>query len=469
MTVIDPESRSVLPDRSIHIANGRIRAVEPADATAAARRRIDGTGLYVVPGLIDLHVHLTQKELRSEIDLTLALLLAHGVTGVRDMAGDCWEPAEEGALCRPDLRRVAREIEKGRRAGPRLLSLSSAIVRGAFDRDRLPAEAPAYFAPADAEEGRRLARYLKRRGVSLAKVYNTIPREAYFALAAEARELNLEVSGHLPFGVSLVEASDAGQRTIEHSHDLPIACGSYSEEYRDTMERVLAGSADPPDAMTRLRRSLEAFDEDRCRQVLATLVANGTILVQTHGTREMDARAGEPAYRDDPRMRYIAPALRASWHEELDPTADMPPELSSLFAEFYELGIRLTGTAHAAGVRVLVGTDANDTMIFPGSSLHDELARFAQAGLEPMDILRAATTLSADYLGRSHDLGGVAPGKLADLVLLSADPLEAIENSRRIETVVVGGRVHDRGDLDNLLATVAARVEALEASVAPSR
>ncbi|MEE2776982.1 MAG: amidohydrolase family protein [Acidobacteriota bacterium] len=459
-TVIDPEARAVLTAHSIAVRRGRIHSVEPSRAhSLTARQTIDATGTWIMPGLLDMHVHLTKKEIRAHPDLTLQLLLANGITGVRDMAGDCWEPRGATALCRDDLRRLARRIDGGKVNGPRLLALSSAPVHGVWERDRLPDGAAPWQAPETADEARRLVRYLARRRVDLVKIYNTVPRDTYFALAAAAGARGLEVSGHLPLGVSVVEASDAGHRTLEHARDLPIACSPYSAEYRNIMHLVIEGESgpDPPDAGERMTATLDGYDEGLCRGVLRRLEANGTHLVPSHGTRELDARGGEAEYRDDARMRYVAPALVDDWNEELDPTAEAAPRFGELYTRLYELGIRITGMAIEEGVSVMVGTDANDTMIFPGFAIHDELERFALGGVAPMEILRAATTVPAGYLGRA-DLGGIGPGKLADLVVLRANPLADISNSRKIEAVVVGGHVYNRGDLDAMLDDVERRV-----------
>jgi imidazolonepropionase-like amidohydrolase len=470
VTVIDPATRRVLPARSVYIAKARIRAVEPAGEAVhiEARQVIDGRDLFLLPGLLDMHVHLATRGIRGQPGPSLDLLLANGVTGVREMAGDCWEPREEGAVCLKDMRRLARELSKGRRRGPRLLAIASPVVRGVWSRDALPEGAAPFFAPATAEESRELARYLKRRGVDLVKTYHTLEREAYFALAAEAGRLGLEISGHLPLGVSVLEASHAGHRTIEHARDLPLACSRYGAEYRETMHLVVAGEAGPapPDAEERLRKTFAGFDEDLCDEVLGALAANGTYLVPTHGTRELDARGGEAQYRDDPRLRYVAPGLLERWNEELDATAETAPRFAELYLEFYELGMRLSARAQAAGVGLMVGSDANDTMIVPGFALHDELERLAAAGVAPMEVLRAATTVPAAYLGRGDDLGGVSVGRLADLMLLRADPLADIRNSREIEAVIVGGRVHDRDALTRMLRDVEIAVAKDGSSVA---
>ncbi len=451
VTVIDPESRRVLPDHTVQIDEGRIVEIG-SDRPSSAVESVDASELFVIPGLIDMHVHLSLFGVPYQPGPTLELMLAHGVTGLRDMSSDCWSSSGD-RMCLERLEALAREIEAGGVFAPRILALSSAPV----GRREASGEMRPLVAPATAKEGRALANYLHDRRVDLVKVYNSVPRDAYFGLTRRARRIGLEVSGHLPLGVSLVEAARAGHRTVEHARDLPMACSDYGAAYRSVMERVVLGdqTVEQPLAKERLTKGLQGFNQELCDDVLDTLAELGTILVPTHGTREMDARAAEASYRDDDRIRWVNPALRIRWERDLNSTAGVPSEVVDFYRQFYELGLRLTGLAHERGVRVLVATDANDTMIFPGSGMHDEMARFVEAGLEPMDVLRAATSLSAETLGRSRDLGGITVGKRADLVLLRGDPLESIANVRQIEAVVLGGRLYDREELDARLTEIA--------------
>ena len=455
VTVIDPASEQIHTHHSVAIRGDRIVGLEPTEGNGSfeAPDTIDGTDRFLIPGLIDAHIHLFGNE--SVAEPTLDLLLANGITGFREMASDCWNADREGAVCVAGIRELAHAVEAGDRIAPRPLALASAPVSGFGDRGRLPEGAPEFLFPETAEDGRRLAEWLAGRGVDLVKVYNSVPREAYFALVEEATRLGLEVSGHLPWGVSVLEASAAGHRTLEHARDLPMACSDYSRSYRELMEEVvLLQGAERPSAQARMEATLDGFDEAVCSEVLAELARNDTYLVPTHGTREMDYRASDSTYRADDRMKYMLPRIRLGWLGDLNRTAEATPELVALYGEFYELGIRLTALAHAAGVKVLAGTDANDTMIFPGFGLHDELARFANAGIDEMSVLQTATSTSAEYLGRSNELGTVAVGALADLVLLGSDPLEDIGNAQDIEAVVLGGRVPSRADLDALLEGV---------------
>ena len=166
----------------------------------------------------------------------------------------------------------------------------------------------------------------------------------------------------------------------------------------------------------------------------------------------MDARAGDAAYRSDATRKYVFRPRDAEWDRDLDRTAKSGADMARLYQAFFQHGLKITRLAHEAGVAIMAGTDANDTMSVPGFSLHRELRLLAQAGLAPMEILRAATTVPAAYLRREADLGGISPGKEADLLLLRWNPLDDIGNSASIVAVVANGRLFDRAALDALLA-----------------
>jgi cytosine/adenosine deaminase-related metal-dependent hydrolase len=166
----------------------------------------------------------------------------------------------------------------------------------------------------------------------------------------------------------------------------------------------------------------------------------------------MDARAGDAAYRSDPNRKYITASRNADWDKDLTETAAGGADRASLYSGFFEHGLKITGMAHRAGVRIMAGSDANDTMIFPGFSLHRELWLLSRAGMPAMDVLRAATSVPAAYLGKTGTLGGISAGKEADLVLLQSDPLKDVRNTQSISAVIVDGKHYDRAALDQLLA-----------------
>jgi hypothetical protein len=451
VTVIDPETRRVLPNRSVFVRGDRITAVVPSAAAGnrSAARTIDGAGRYLIPGLMDMHVHLFLPEAPAP---TLNLLLANGVTSVREMSSDCWAAAGATAGCVDEYRRLRSRIEAGEVAGPDLVWLTSTMVMGPT-RLKLPQGAPSFITPVSDADARALVSYLASRGIDLVKTHDSIPSTAFRALMAEANRRGLRVGGHIPFEAGSLGAARMGYRSIEHARDLLYDCSGYGPEYR-RREAAFANreaGAARPTSLERLGRAVAEYDAGRCGAMLRSLATTGAYYTPTHVTREMEALADDPAYRADATRRYVPAERDGRWEADLNETAALPAGEREALRRFFRHSLTITGLAHRAGVPIMAGTDANDTMIVPGYSLHRELRLLAAAGLSNMDVLRAATTVPARYLGRMADLGGIAPGKQADLVLLRSNPLTDMSNSATVELVVANGRAFTRDRLDALL------------------
>lgn len=449
VTVIDPASRKVLPRRDVMVDEGRIVAIAASGKRVpSADRIVDGTGKFAIPGLMDMHVH---TGLRPIHQASLLLNIANGVTGVRDMASDCNRPGGI-ALCIDEMRKSAAAIEAGTLPGPRLLALSTMKVQslgGPADTS----DPRAAFFPRSAAEGGVTASLLLARKPDIIKIGDSLDPGAYGVLVKAAKQAGIEASGHVPLGLSVAEVARLGQRSIEHARDLPLDCSTYGAAFRAEMKAAMPKAAPSLEAgVERTRKVLASQDKAICKAQIAAMVSNGTYYVPTHLTRAMDFRAGDTAYRADPRMTFVHPQLAQMWTRDLDRYAKLSAQDADALKSFYLLGLRLTGESHRAGVKIMAGTDSNDTMVFPGFSLHDELLNLVAAGLSPMDALRAATTVPAQYLHRSRDFGSLSQGKLADIVLLRADPLASIANTTSIEMVMQGGRVYDRAALDGMLA-----------------
>ncbi len=432
VNVVDVRTGGVLPDQTVVIEDGRIRSVEGRVEGPEGMEAIDGTGMYLMPGLWDMHAHV-----RHPLAPTLILpqFVAYGVTGVRDMNSECEDPDE--GVCLGDLQEWQRQIEAGDLAGPRLLSLSSFPLNPPWDYE------------VSEPQARGIVDELHRRGVDLIKTYYRLSPEAFGWVVDEANRLGIVAGGHLPLQMTAAEASEAGVRSVEHARDFLFDCFPGSAAFR-------AGARSQNPSVAEMRAMVDEHDEAVCAEEFATFVRNDTWYVPTHVTRRMDAFADDPSFRDDPRARYIWPEIWDEWQADADQMValDPSPEGRRVMRAFYETGLEITGRAHAAGVHVLVGTDAGDTYVFFGSSVHDELGELVKAGLSPAAALAAATIRPAEFLGLAADYGTVEAGKRADLVLLRANPLDAIEHTREIETVFVGGRRLRRTDLDTLLSEV---------------
>jgi hypothetical protein len=448
VAVVDVEHGKLVPDQTVLVKGDRIVAVRRSRGEPASGiRRIDGRGRYLVPGLWDMHAHLHLSGNPTGVEMPL--LVAHGVTGVRVMGSD--RPNVDTTRT-PGLnqhRDWQARIAAGTLTGPRLLALASWAVNGTAG---ITDSMPRFYRASTREEGQQLARFFKARGFDFIKIYNNVSREGYLGLAEEARRLGLPFAGHEPTTLSAIELSNAGQKSLEHSRIFLLNCFPGADSMRKGQLQV--------SQTIRRRRMVDEYDPRMCAEVFQTFAMNQTWITPTHGTRKMDAFADDSAYRRDQRMKFIPLPQQVAWLMDADGmvASDSSAAGRRSFMDFYRKGLELTNAAYRAGVPVMLGTDAGDSFIVPGASVHDELGELVKAGLSAAEALRAATLSGAVYLGRTSDFGTVAPGRVADLVLLEANPLDDIGNSRRIHAVVFSGRVLDRRALDSLLAGVEAAV-----------
>ncbi len=428
--IVDVATGELRPGMTVVISGDRIAAVGRADAVdvPAGATLIPGEGRFLIPGLWDMHIHFSGRP--REFDLPL--YIANGITGVRDMSGDCDAPCV-GAKSLETLRGWRAEIEAGALVGPRVVA-SSMLFDG-------PAPMwPTSYALTDADEGRAKVHRARARGADFIKIYG-LPKDVYFAVLDEARSIGMDAVGHVPAGVTVAEASAAGQKSWDH-FDMTelLACSSR----REAAERLRTASRDDGsrEALDAYRRFLlESFDEAACVPFFELLKENGTWHVPTLVYYLASARPDIAVAATAERTPYLP---FAPWISTVEVSAEQEAMM--------RLRLAYVGAEHRAGVALLAGTDPWNDHVEAGFSLHDELGLFVEAGLSPLDALRTATSAPAEFFGREHELGAIKAGYLADLVLLDANPAEDIANTRRISAVVANGRVFDRGALDELLA-----------------
>ena len=450
VTVIDPETRQVLPHQDVLIDGERIAAVIPhASRDVDAVQTVDGAGRYLMPGLFDMHSHSSFAPVHRS---TLKLMRANGVTAVREMGSDCKDGPGAMTMCLDAMHAARASIDAADLVGPRLVQLSSFKLNS--NRPDDADERIAAYTPTTAAEAAVSVDYLAGRGAELIKISEEMTPDAVRGLFAAANERGIAVGGHVPLMFSVGELAAMGLRSVEHARDLPVDCSTRGPAFRAEVGTALRGEGEWPDRRALPAQARDTFDAARCAEQVAAMARHGTYYVPTHLTREFDVRAGEAAYVNDERRQYLPAMQLDHWRGDIERTASVPEAMRADLVDFFDLGLRTTRIAHEAGVKVMVGTDANDTMIFPGFSVHDEMRHLVAAGLSEMDVLRAATTVPAEYLGRTSDFGGVSAGKIADLLLLDASPLTDIGNSDAIVAVVFGGRLDDRATLDRYLAEV---------------
>jgi imidazolonepropionase-like amidohydrolase len=428
VTVIDGTGAPPQADMTVVVSGGRIEAV--GHAAAANRppgaRLVEGAAKFLIPGLWDSHVHSFLDP--SCVETMFPVFVAHGIVGIRDTHGDL-------ALAK----RTRAEVAAGTRLGPRIITPGILL-------DGTPPIIPTGQGVATESEARAAVRERKASGVDYVKVYSRLSREAYFAIADEAATLNIPFAGHVPSAVTAAEASDAGQCAFEHLMGVEMSVSTEEDALRRRQMEV-TGEFEPPDAAV-IRKT---YSRKRANELFARFVRNQTWQCPTLVVARALGAFLSTDFNADPRMRYFSPWVRQLWEiyrtigERL--CAGMGP-LEHVYRE-------LTGELWRAGVPILAGSDTPNPLVFPGSSLHEELEFLVEAGLTPLAALQAATIQPARFLGRLDSQGTVETGKVADLVLLDANPLDDIRNTQRIAAVVLAGAYLDRAALDGLLEQAA--------------
>jgi imidazolonepropionase-like amidohydrolase len=436
VTVINPGTSSVQPDTTVVITGERITAVSGAASGAAHfqspknARVIDGTGRYLIPGLWDMHVHSAFGDwFPGGREIILPLFVANGVTGVRDMGGDI-----------PVLFAWRKQIAAGEIVGPRMV-ISGPMLDALLPDGKL--RFPSSVAVSTPESAVAAVDSLKAQGVDFIKVQSVISHDAYLVAAAEAHKQGLPIVGHVPDKVRITEAIAAGQKSIEHLMGSFEGCSAEEDKF-------ISGDGD-------LKLLLATYDQKKCDALIGLLAKSQTWQVPTLAWQRGGTFLDQRDLQHQPLDKYVPAYWRdVTWRRF---TEEMMPGLLhdplALRQEYFARNLQMVGAQYRAGVPFLAGTDAAPGVyIMPGFSLHDELANFVEAGFSPMESLQTATSNPAKFLGTESTSGSIEPGKVADLVLLRANPLDDIHNTQKIDAVIANGRFFDRAALDGLLAQV---------------
>ncbi|WP_433062312.1 amidohydrolase family protein [Dactylosporangium sp. CS-033363] len=445
MTIVDVRSGALVPGRDIVLEGGRIAAIVASTSGTS--------GTFVVPGFHDMHAHPLELPDPSG---ALRLMLAHGITGVRQMSGSdrMLRQRARGTLPLPD-------------ESPEIVAMPGSVLTP-LNAGSPKAAVAAVAAQQDA-------------GADFIKV-GLVPAEALYAAQAEAARRGIPILGHLPLDVDVRRASRNGMRSIEHlGPGLGIlgACSTDEQSIRAAlaakrmprlpslrlpfMDQIVAAlvrrMAVNPTKLSKAadlaltQRAIDTFATDKAAALASQFAADGTWQCPTLIRKRTTQLCDDPAYRNDPELRYVAPPLVERWNAEADAFAARPEQERATFRAEYALQLRVTRMFDRAGVRMLAGSDACGAVWqIAGHSLHQEFDELALAGLSPLRILQMTTIDAAEFLGRSSTAGTVEAGKNADLVLLDADPLADAEHLHRISGVVRAGRLHSPADLRDRVA-----------------
>ena len=454
VTVIDMTGASPKPNMTVVITGNRIAALgSPSEVSLPQNARVvDASGKFLIPGLWDMHVHLNYDTVRQVEQSLFPLLVANGVTSVRDM----WNLHDVEGM--KQIRKWRERIAEGDLIAPRL----AAVGRGIDGM----AGGNAYIRVKDGSEARTAVQRIKREGYDFVKIYSNLSRESFFAIADEAKEQNIPFAGHVPFKVSAIEASDAGMRSMEHLFESLAPSSTMGAELKkeelELAEKISSLSGKPltaaleEEARLNLERFIDTYSDEKAASLFAHFAQNDTWQCPTLVIFQMWASVSNKHLFDDARLEYVPVSVRAKDKQYLDGMLSWSEKEISVRRKLYQLRLRQVNAAHRAGVKLLAGTDATSTYPVHGFSLHDELALFVQAGLTPMEALQTATINPAKFLTPAPSVGTIEQGKLADLVLLDADPLTDINNTKKIAAVILNGRYFTRETLDKMLADVKA-------------
>ncbi len=435
VVVVDVRTGALQADQTVVIVGNHIASLGPSKSSTIPRKTpsINCHGLFLIPGLWDMHVHLVFGNwFPAAKDISLPLFIANGVTGVRDMGSELQV-----------VQSWRNEIEMGLLVGPHIYT-SGPMLDGPKPRF------PSSIAIATPEDARRAVADLKDRGADFIKLQSLILRDAVFAIADEAQKQGIAFEGHVPDSVRASEMSDAGMKSFEHL--IGIFEGSSAAE-----DEFLKGNKTEA-------RFLAAFDPQRADSLAVLLAKNHTWQCPTLTWERGGNLIDVTDFSKDARAKYVPASWKTkTWKrftEEI--TQGYGNDDLAVRKKFLEKELEVVRLLHAKGVPFLAGTDTPPGVyIFPGFSLHEELQRFVAAGFTPLEALQTATLNPARFFGLEDRLGTVETGKIADLVLLKANPLEDIANTQKIAAVILSGRYFSGKDLEKMLVGVeaAARIQ----------
>ena len=439
VTVIDVKNGRPKSDMTVVVTGSRIAALGKTGKVRIpdGAEIVDAKGKFLIPGLWDMHAH---AHTNNSYEWIFPMFLAHGVTGVRELGNNM--PLEQINLMR-------REILEGRRLGPRIGAATGRIFDGTGTT--IPHVATMMT---NSDEARQLVRTYKQQGADFIKPYNLLSRDVYLAIVDEARRQKIPVAGHVPFSMSAAEVSDLGQISLEHVQiGIFISCSRDEANLRREWQELIK-SGQPGAGLIIMAKAVATYDEQKAQSFFALLRRNGTWVCPTSVVfHPVELIADESKLLSDSRMKYIPASSRQRWREAFQQRNNIVATTAERKARS-DLRLKIVAAMQRAGVRLLAGSDAPNPYIFPGFSLHEELELLGEAGLSPLEALQTATINPARFLGKEKELGTIEKGKLADLVLLDADPLADIKNTTRIAAVVANGRYLPKAELEKLLAQV---------------
>jgi imidazolonepropionase-like amidohydrolase len=441
VTVVDVVTGQLKPNQVVTVSKGKIVGVDPADRDSyAAKQYVNGNGRYLIPGLWDMHVHFRGGDsLIAANRKSLTLFLAHGITTVRDAGGDLT----------PSVMQWRQDMDAGKFAGPRIFTSGPKI-------DGPQAYWPGSLEVETVPQIRKAVDSLKRMGADYVKIYDSkISGEAFLNTISQAQRRGLKTTGHMPYSVTLGEAVKRGLDATEHLYYV-LKAASSKEDSLTALVRNSLKTDKPLGLFAVLPAVYDTYSPEAADRIFKLMAKRKTAVVPTLYIGKTLSELSENDHTQDTMRAYIDPKIQATYARRLTSARQQSPAAQAfsrkLEAKFYTL----VPLMQAAGVSILAGSDSGpfNSFIYPGASLQDELQELVRAGLTPLQALQTATINGAKFMGVADRTAAIAPGKDADLLLLTANPLENIANIKRIDAVVSRGKAYPAAALNNLMRAV---------------
>ncbi len=446
INTIDPKD-GLKENQTVIIKDGKILRIADSEALKLSSKNttIDGTGKYLIPGLWDAHVHFAYiEELAPSM---FDLFLKHGITSVRDTGGkvDFVKGWKDKALANPT-------------GAPRVMMAGPLLDGEPNVYDGSDATHPELSVGLNTiEEVTNQVNMLLSKDVDLLKAYEMLTPEQFEKINELAKANGLKVTGHIPLSMDAITASNAGMNSIEHMRNLEISCASNSEELWQQRRQMLKNEKNLTGGELRSsihsaqrEVAIENYDATRANEVLKILKKNDTWQIPTQAlntffTRKYFAR---PDWQES--YGLLPDSVGQYWLDSSKALANNEtPKTKEAWNQWNYMMVK---KIHDTGIPIMAGTDTPIAFLTPGLSLHEELAVLVEdVGMSTMEALKAATINPAKYFNMENELGSIKENMWADLVILDANPLEDIQNTKSVNSVIKQGKIYDRKDLDEIL------------------
>jgi len=427
--IIDVEDESVSEAQSIFIAEGKIVEVrEGIDKEKfVADRLIDADGKFVMPGLWDNHVHFRGGDtLIGENKDLLPLFLAYGITTVRDAGGDIT----------PSVMEWKDQIAKAELDGPRIFSSGPKL-----DGDK-PAW-PGSIQVSDSGDIVAALDSLEKLDVDYVKTYDgNLSAENYYKIIEEAEKRDLKVTGHMPMSADFMKAISLGLDGTEHMYYPLKACSPAA----DSLTKLDLGYG-------MIEPLIDTYDPDLAEKVFEKMSEENVFVTPTLYIGKTLSEILEVDHRQDSLLNYIGSGIQKTYQGRIEGAKRAKASGSKMREKMEEISARMIEPMQNAGVKLLAGSDcgAFNSYVYPGQSLHGELHALSNAGLSNAQVIKTSIINGPEFLDLGSEYGSIASGKVADILILDKNPLENMDNLKKIYAVIKSGEVYDRERLNTML------------------